>query len=51
MLNFMRRDGILFDVKNYPYQEELKEMELYDFIDFCIKQQQYTIKIEEIEVI
>ena len=51
MINFMRRDGILFDIKNYPYQEELKEMELYDFIDFCIKKQQYTIKIEEIEVI
>lgn len=51
MVNFMRRDGILFDVKQYPYQEELKKMDLYSFVDFCIRNQRYTVKIEELEIV
>jgi len=51
MNNFMRRDGILFDVNQYPYQAELKKMDLYAFIDFCVRNQRYTVKIEELEII
>lgn len=54
MVNFMKRDGILFDLNNYPYQGELREMDLYSFIDFCIEKQnesRQVIRIEELEVI
>lgn len=51
MLNFMKRDGILFDQNVYPYQKEMKKMDLYQFIDFCIKNQKCIVKIEELEII
>ncbi len=51
MTNYMKRDGILFDRKVYPYQEEISKMDLYSFIDFCVKNQKYIVKIEEIELI
>lgn len=34
-----------------PYNDKLKNMNIFSFIDFCIKKERYTPKIEEIEVL
>ena len=51
MINFMMRDKIAFDVDKYAYEKELKKQNLLEFIDFCIRNQKYIIKIKELEII
>lgn len=51
MLSFMMRDKIAFDIDKYPYEKELKKKDLLEFIDFCIRNQKYIVKIHELEII
>lgn len=51
MMNLMMRDKIAFDVDKYPYEKELKKKDLLEFIDFCIRNQKYIVKIHELEII
>jgi len=51
MLGYMTRDKIAFDIEKYTYEKELKGVDLYTFIDFCIKNQKHIVKIEELEII
>ncbi len=51
MKEYMSRDKIVFDLDKYPYQEDLKESTLEEFIDFCISHKKYMIKEENLELI
>lgn len=51
MLNYMMRDKIAFDLDQYTYERQLKKVDLYTFIDFCIKNQKHIVKINELEII
>lgn len=51
MMNLMMRDKIAFDIDKYPYEKELKKKDLLEFIDFCIRNQKYIVKIHELEII
>ena len=51
MMSFMMRDKIAFEVEKYPYEKELKKKNILDFIDFCIRNQKYIVKIHELEII
>ena len=51
MLSFMMRDKIAFDIDKYAYEKELKKKDLLEFIDFCIRNQKYIVKINELEII
>lgn len=50
MLNYMMRDKIVFDVDKYTIEKELAKVDLYRFIDFCIKNQRFILKINELEL-
>ena len=50
MINYMNRDKIGFDTFKYTYESELKKLDLFGFIDFCITNQKYIVKIEQIEI-
>lgn len=49
--NYMNRDKIVFDVSKYPFKEELKNISIEEFIDFCIKNKKYLLKEEQLELI
>ena len=51
MMSFMMRDKIAFEVEKYPYEKELNKKNILDFIDFCIRNQKYIVKIHELEII
>ncbi len=51
MLNYMMRDKIAFDLDQYTYERQLSKVNLYAFIDFCIKNQKHIVKINELEII
>ena len=51
MLDYMTRDKIAFDIDKYTYEKQLKKVDLLQFIDFCIRNQKYIIKINELEII
>lgn len=51
MLNYMMRDKIAFDIDKYTFEKQLKKVNLCTFIDFCIKNQKYIVKINELEII
>ena len=51
MMTFMMRDKITFDIDKYPYEKELKKKNMLEFIDFCIRNQKYIVKIHELEII
>ena len=51
MMNFMMRDKIAFDIDKYSYEKELKKKDILGFIDFCIRNQKYIVKIHELEII
>lgn len=49
MVSHMMRDHWAFDIDSYPVNEELQELDLYGFVDFCCKNQRYIIKLGEID--
>lgn len=51
MNDYMNRDKIGFDAFKYTYERQLKKLDIYDFIDFCIRNQKYILKIDELEII
>lgn len=48
---YQNRDNIIFNTNNYNYERQLKKLDLFGFIDFCIERQKQIIKINEIEII
>ena len=50
-LSYMMRDKISFDVKKYPYEKELKKMNIEEFIDFCIRNKRYMSREIKEEII
>ena len=53
---YMVRDNIYFDVNEYTYQKELKNLDIYTFISFVIKNKRQifdkkAITVEDIEVL
>ncbi len=48
---YMSRDNIIFDTSKYPYEKQLKKLDLYGFIDFCIRNKKYILKTNELEII
>ncbi|MBE6157354.1 MAG: hypothetical protein E7160_00950 [Firmicutes bacterium] len=51
MLDYMMRDKIAFEIDKYTFERQLKNVDLKEFIDFCIRNQKHIIKIKEIEII
>lgn len=51
LINYMKRDKIVFDVSKYTYERQLRKVDLLTFIDFCIKNQKHILKINELEII
>lgn len=51
MMEYMKRDKIGFDICKYTYEKQLKQIDLYAFIDFCIRNQKHIVKIDELEII
>ena len=41
---YMKRDKIEFNKDKYAYEKELKNMNIEEFIDFCIRNQKYIIR-------
>lgn len=50
MKEMMIRDKIDFNLANYPYEKQLQKFNLYEFIDFCIRNQKYIFKGEDMEI-
>ena len=51
MIKYMTRDKIAFDEDKYTYEKELRKIDLFDFIDFCIRNQKTIVKIDELEIL
>lgn len=51
MPKYMARDQIAFDAFKYTYEKELRKIDLFDFIDFCIRNQKHIVKIDELEIL
>lgn len=51
MSKYMSRDKIAFNLEKYPYEKQLKDYTLEEFIDFCIRHRKYIIKEECLELI
>ena len=51
MPKYMNRDKIAFDVNKFPYEKDLKNLDITDFIDFCIHNKKRIIREEQLELI
>ena len=60
LLNKMIEDRVGFDIENYPIDKKMKNLNILEFIDFCVKNNKHILKLgnvlkieenEEIEVI
>lgn len=54
--SYMVRDNIFFNQKDYEYNKSLKDLDIYDFISFCIRHKRKIFRVkpvtvEEIEII
>ena len=47
----MKKDKMIFDVSRYSYERQLRKLDLYEFINFCIRNQKFIIKLDEIDII
>lgn len=45
------RDGIVFEIEHYPVDKHLKKMNLFEFIQFCIRNQKKIVRIQNLEII
>jgi hypothetical protein len=48
---YMMRDGIVFEIDKYLVEKDLKKLNLYQFIEFCIRNQKKIIRINKLEII
>ena len=53
---YMVRDNIYFNINEYPYQDELKNLDIYTFINFVIKNKRQIFNrkpttVEDIEIL
>ena len=48
LLDRMMRDNIAFDLDLYPYEKELKKMNIEEFIDFCFRNKNHINKLEHL---
>lgn len=51
LTQYMLRDKLAFEIKDYPINKELSSMDILDFIEFCINNQKKIVKIEQLEII
>lgn len=51
MPKYMNRDKKAFDVNKFPYEKDLKNLDITDFIDFCIQNKKRIIREEQLELI
>lgn len=51
MLNYMMRDKIVFDVDRYEIDSFLAKTDLYGFIEYCIKNKDKILNLENFEII
>lgn len=51
ILNRMMEDKIIFELDKYTFEKGLATVDLKAFINFCIKNQRYILKIKELEII
>ncbi|MBR2246220.1 MAG: hypothetical protein IKG58_02320 [Bacilli bacterium] len=51
MLEYMMRDKIAFNIDDFTYERQLKNVDLLKFIDFCIRNKKHIIKSNDLEVI
>ena len=49
--NYMMRDKVAFDIDKYPVEENLKKLNLLEFIEFCIQNQFKIVRINQLEII
>lgn len=47
---YMMRDGITFEIDRYVVDKDLKKMNLFDFIEFCIRNQKRIVRINNLEI-
>lgn len=48
---YMMRDGIAFEIDRYIVEKDMKKMNLYEFIEFCIRNQKRIVRGNELELI
>lgn len=48
--SYMRRDGIVFDIKNYTNEVQLRKIDLKEFITFCINNQRVILRLDKLGV-
>ncbi len=49
--SYMMRDGIVFEMDRYIIDKTIKKMNLYEFIEYCIRNQKKITRISELELI
>ena len=48
---YMMRDGITFEIDRYVVDKNLKKINLFDFIKFCIHNQKSILRINQLEIL
>lgn len=51
LVSYMMRDQMPFDIDRYPVERELRNVDLFGFIDFCCKNQKYIIRLNNLDMI
>ncbi len=51
MTHYMMRDKVVFEIDDYTVEKQLKKVDLYEFIRFCINNQKHIIRINNLEII
>ena len=51
LVSYMMRDNLPFDIDKYPIEKELRNVDLFGFIDFICKNQKYIIRLNNLDKI
>ena len=50
LVSYMMRDQMPFEIDRYPIEKELRNVDLFGFIDFCCKNQKYIIRLNNLDM-
>ena len=51
LVSYMMRDQIAFDIDKYTIERGLRKVNIYDFIDFCCRNQKYIIRLDDLNIV
>lgn len=50
LISYMMRDQMAFDIDKYTIEKGLRKVNIFEFIDFCCRNQKYIVRLDNLDI-